>query len=1077
MKAIAIAGIVIAVVALTATGVGIAANAGLIGAAAGSGAAAAGAATSAAIASTALTVGTYASLAAGALSIVSAVAFKPKFTQQGSQTSFATNPQSGLPYPIGRTRMSGLRIFAETNSRPGYTKFDDLLWFGVLLGACGQIHSIEQFKADGVAYTFDGSGNVLGEYRDYMAQRLHLGGPQASAIALSLGGGTAPGWTSAHKLSGMTHAMWCLRFNKQGELFPSGVPEPAWIGKWALCYDPRKDSTYPGGSGSHRALDESTYEWTSNGALHALTWTLGRWQNGKRTLGIGAPVQNIRVSDFVEAANVADANGWKCGGVEWSSDSKLDILKRMLQSAGAEYTKTGAMIGCRVNAPRIPIATITGPELLDSLSIATTKPRTARFNTAIPRFRDEESDWQVVSGSPVSFAAYVTADGRPRTKEIDLPLVQREAGEDPLQAAQLAAYEIVNSREAGPITFTAGPEWIGLKTGDCIILDVPEEGLDAQPILLHEVALDPASGRVSFTAETETTGKHALALGQTTVAPPPFSLTPPDLTPPAPDAALWSVTGTTTGAGYPALLVSGASEWPGADSILIRYRIVGTADWQDAGKFPSANIIRQVISPLSGGAEYEVGIAYQSEERIGPYTTLTAVTTPSDGLEILIADAVAAADGKRAIFYQEAAPSAAESEQNDMWIRKSTGRTYIRLAGTGRISIGGNAITLAGDHILLPWTEASDQRIGQALLDAAGAQATADGKVQAYTMFSASDPEPVAEGFGDLLYRLYTSPPQVDQWSGVAWVPIATYGATAAQIAAIGDALTAAENAQAVADGKVETYYQTTMPTGASEGDLWFDVDDGNKLYRHNGTTFVVTQDTGIASAITAAAGAQATADGKVTTFLGETTPTATALGDLWYRASTKVLSRWSGAAWVATATAGAPSGTPVGSITADDVAGTINSGGGVAPDQVNTPAIAVGAAGSSSTAGPSSGSITSGYGTKQSITYTPYDANSTLVLMISGVATAADSPVPNIYRARLRRDGSVDDIPAFIITTAQSGTPQPKSFSAIGKVSGLTGSHTWELALSADSNQTAGHDPAGYDNLVFIILELKKAS
>src|SRR3546814_5056335 len=103
------------------------------------------------------------------------------------------------------------------------------------------------------------------------------------------------------------------------------------FGKWVRVYDPRKDSTYPGGSGSHRALNESTYEWSDNPALHALTWALGRWENGKRTVGIGAPVANIRVSDFVEAANIADANGWTMGGVEWSTDSKWDIFKRILQ--------------------------------------------------------------------------------------------------------------------------------------------------------------------------------------------------------------------------------------------------------------------------------------------------------------------------------------------------------------------------------------------------------------------------------------------------------------------------------------------------------------------------------------------------------------------------------------------------------------------------------------------------------------------------------------------------------------------------------------------------------------------------
>src|SRR5690606_27474814 len=147
--------------------------------------------------------------------------------------------------------------------------------------------------------------------------------------------------------------------------------------------------TYPGGSGPHRALNEATYEWTKNPALHALTWAMGRWQNGKRTLGIGAPLANIRVADFVEAANVCDANLWACGGVEYSTDSKWAVLNRMLQAGGAIPTMTGAMIGCRVNKPRISVATIRSTDLLDEFSGAVTKPRRDRYNTVIPRYRSE----------------------------------------------------------------------------------------------------------------------------------------------------------------------------------------------------------------------------------------------------------------------------------------------------------------------------------------------------------------------------------------------------------------------------------------------------------------------------------------------------------------------------------------------------------------------------------------------------------------------------------------------------------------------------------------------------------------
>ena len=82
-------------------------------------------------------------------------------------------------------------------------------------------------------------------------------------------------------------------------------------------------------------------------------------------------------------------------------------------------------------------------------------------------------------------------------------------------------------------------------------------------------------------------------------------------------------------------------------------------------------------------------------------------------------------------------------------------------------------------------------------------------------------------------------------------------------------------------NGKNHIYRQTTAPDGTvyplTEGDVWFDTDDGNKQYYWTGTAWVSVQDTGIAAAeagaaaavaaaaaaTAAATAAQTTADGK----------------------------------------------------------------------------------------------------------------------------------------------------------------------------------------------------------------------
>ena len=103
-----------------------------------------------------------------------------------------------------------------------------------------------------------------------------------------------------------------------------------------------------------------------------------------------------------------------------------------------------------------------------------------------------------------------------------------------------------------------------------------------------------------------------------------------------------------------------------------------------------------------------------------------------------------------------------------------------------------------------------------------------------------------------------------------------------------------------LADGKTKAFYQATAPTvGVSEGDIWFDTDDGNKQYYYNGTAWVSVQDTAIAAATSAAAAAtaasaaaaaaavaaQTTADGKNRIYRQTTMPTTGPFseGDLWF--------------------------------------------------------------------------------------------------------------------------------------------------------------------------------------------------
>lgn len=145
-------------------------------------------------------------------------------------------------------------------------------------------------------------------------------------------------------------------------------------------------------------------------------------------------------------------------------------------------------------------------------------------------------------------------------------------------------------------------------------------------------------------------------------------------------------------------------------------------------------------------------------------------------------------------------------------------------------------------------------------------------------------------------------------------------------------------DAYASSGNAVTIYYQDDPPviSTSKTGDLWFDTNDTNKLYRRDATSWVLSSDTRIAQALSDAASATGAANTKVTSFFQETTPTALAVGNIWYKPSTQIVTRWDGTTWAAISTYGSKIGstlfTSTGAATSDPAllnsAVTINSAG-----------------------------------------------------------------------------------------------------------------------------------------------------
>lgn len=451
---------------------------------------------------------------------------------QGSVTQTTIGTSQDACELLGRTYSPGARVHLT-----GYgAKYKDVqnpyLLAVDVVSVGGPVEALEQCLSDFAPITFSGTA-AQGYFGGFLWRSSQVGAQrEASALPLRYAG--APGWGANARLSGKAAIAWNALFDAGGKVFSGGFPQVGSVWRGVKAYDPRKDSTYPGGMGSHRWADPSdtaafdaaraTWEYTTSPGLLALRNALGSWERDEPTggryrkvFGAGIPIDGLIVEDFVHLANVCDANGWHVGGRIFEPGNRWDNLKRILAAGGAEPAWRCGRLGVKVQAPRIALDTITATDLADDgdVVVGAMQGWEQRLNTLTPKYRSEAHRWEYVPANAIQIASYLAEDGEEKSEERQIDLVQ-----DATQARQLCAYELMDRRELGEIELPCKPRLRRYGPGDLLIVDIPEAGLVAQPAVVLRRSLNPETMGVSLVLRGETLEKHAFALAATGEAPP-----------------------------------------------------------------------------------------------------------------------------------------------------------------------------------------------------------------------------------------------------------------------------------------------------------------------------------------------------------------------------------------------------------------------------------------------------------------------------------------------------------------------------------------------------------------------------
>lgn len=238
------------------------------------------------------------------------------------------------------------------------------------------------------------------------------------------------------------------------------------------------------------------------------------------------------------------------------------------------------------------------------------------------------------------------------------------------------------------------------------------------------------------------------------------------------------------------------------------------------------------------------------------------------------------ADGKNKIYYQNTQPGLTGNKKGDTWFDTGNGyKAYVwdgtkwsaSPFGSGALSDAVNSsITTAGSNAstALANAAAAKTAANQAAKDAQTAQSNANAAKTAADQ-ATKDLEDAEKNLAAVTGRVDATEEEIAAAqeavttaqnkanaavqaaaSAQSTADTAKQNAAAAQTKAdsayslADQAKKAADTAQTSADGKNTVFYQTAQPptTGRKTGDTWFDTDDGNRIYRWDGSKWTASQ-------------------------------------------------------------------------------------------------------------------------------------------------------------------------------------------------------------------------------------------
>ncbi|HWA22335.1 MAG TPA: phage tail protein [Caulobacterales bacterium] len=416
--------------------------------------------------------------------------FGPKKPKAGAET-VASRQADVLSLSIGEAPRRAIFGKATVGGYliDAYNFGGDYEWEALVIGLCD--HDIEELVGYYIGDTFypwPGDGiqpgftdtTTWGYAQDTLEIQLVRGAVpggfvQLPDIIISSSDGR---WTTSDRMTGVT-AVW-VRYHISEQIWKSGRPTFKWVVKGGKWYDPRKDSSVPGGSGSHRWGVLESYEYTDNAEICRYNhergvWTLDGAGGSQLMVGPGKSAVEAPPELIFARANLCDESVYRRDGFtdarytvgcEVKADEPwIDVQNKFADAMAGDLVRRAAAIAVTGCAAEPISATFTDDDLVIGAPkrLRAKVPRDQLVNSVVAKFVDPDALWQEGSAPMRRSAADIASDGEERPTTVDLPFVTVQT-----QAQRIAEIQRRMARLMHTAAVVLGPAYMALEEGDWV---------------------------------------------------------------------------------------------------------------------------------------------------------------------------------------------------------------------------------------------------------------------------------------------------------------------------------------------------------------------------------------------------------------------------------------------------------------------------------------------------------------------------------------------------------------------------------------------------------------------------------